>query len=118
MPTDQKSIIMKSLGVDEKTALEIIACDKAIDKGESMPFDLSPDQEKNAKHRGQKMPTVYKHTKRERKEDIQKRELIDKIAEMLGQGEITEIEVTNPERQIDFKVADRKFRVILSAPRS
>ena len=118
MPLDQKSVIMKSLGVDEKTALEIIACDKAIDKGEKMPFDLTPDQEKNAKHRGQKVPTVYKHTQRERKADNQKRELIKKIAAALGEGTSTEIEVTNIERQIDFKVGDRKFRVILSAPRS
>ena len=37
---------MEKLGCSETEALDIIACDKAIDKGEKMDFDLSKEQQK------------------------------------------------------------------------
>ena len=53
---------------------------------------------------------------RERKADEAKRELIKLLQESLK--EVSEnLEVTNPERQIDFTVKGRKFRIVLSAPR-
>ena len=38
--------IMSALNVDRETAIEIYQADKAIDRGEPMPFDLSKEQEK------------------------------------------------------------------------
>lgn len=47
MPKDnQKERIMHYLKVSAEEAEEIIAADKAIDRGERMDFDLSPEQEK------------------------------------------------------------------------
>ena len=40
----QKDIIMKNLGLSEKEADELLKADKAIDKGEKMPFDLCVDK--------------------------------------------------------------------------
>ncbi len=118
MPQDRVATIMENLGCDRETALQILADDKAIDQGKPMSFDLSPDQMKNAKHRGHKAPTVYSHTKRERKADNQKRELIELIAAALAVDSVSGVEISNPERQIDFQYNGRKFRIVLSAPRS
>ena len=46
---DKKTLLMEKLGCSEAEALDIIACDKAIDKGEKMDFDLSKEQQKIAK---------------------------------------------------------------------
>ena len=49
MCMDKKTLLMEKLGCSEVEALDIIACDKAIDKGEKMDFDLSKEQQKIAK---------------------------------------------------------------------
>lgn len=116
--TDQKHRIMNALGCDEQTAEMLMADDKAIDRGKKMDFDLPPDKLKNTKHRGHKAPVVYNHTPRERKADADKRFLIKLLTEVLTNNAIAEVNVTNPERQIDFIVNDRKFRIVLSAPRT
>jgi hypothetical protein len=109
---------MQALGCDEKTAEMLMADDKAIDQGKKMDFDLTPEQLKNTKHRGHKAPTVYKHTPRERKADEDKRFLVNLLAGALTDQAISEVNITTPERQIDFVVNERKFRIVLSAPRS
>ena len=80
MPTLEKNQIAKLmhiLGCSEEEAKQIIADDKAIDRGEKMPFDLDADKEKIAKQYTKtgtrKAPTVYKLDneggKRSRKEN-------------------------------------------------
>ena len=46
MADSQKERIMRSLGVSEAEAEEIIAFDKAIDRGERTEYDLDPKKEK------------------------------------------------------------------------
>ena len=58
MAETQKERIMRSLGVSAEEAEAIMAEDKAIDRGERMDFDLSPEAEKAAK----KQRTVAVHT--------------------------------------------------------
>ena len=112
--------IMASLGVTEQEAKEIAAADKAIDKGEPMPFDLTKEQEKATRAYRQadrKKPVIVSNKPRERKADENKRFLVSLLAECVTENGGA-VEITNPERQIDFEYCGRKFRIVLSAPRS
>jgi hypothetical protein len=117
-PTEQKIFnSMLDLGMSEEEALEVIADDRKIDKGAKL-FELDPESEKASKkaRRADRKPNSTP-TKRERKEDTDKRELIALLVDALGESAET-LEVTNAERQIDFTFSNRKFRIVLSAPRS
>ena len=108
---------MLALGMTEEEAFEAIQDDRKIDKGEKL-FELPPELEAGAKkaRRADRKPNS-KPTNRERKEDIDKRTLIQILVNALAKNEVSEPEVTNPERQIDFIFNNRKFRIVLSAPR-
>lgn len=116
-PKEQKVFdSMLDLGCSEEEAYEVIEADRKIDKGEKL-FELDPELEKGAK-KARQAPRKANATptKRERKEDTNKRFLIAEIAKALA--ECDKLEITNPERQIDFEFSGRKFRIVLSAPRS
>lgn len=120
----QKQNIMRYLGVNEKEAEAIIASDRLIDRGGRTEFDLSPEEEKRAikeAHKGtrEKKPTNYNFTKRERKEDSDKRHLMEVIEIAIGTNSDCEgYEITNPEREMTFVYRGRKFKITLSAPRT
>ena len=124
-PKDQKifdSLI--ALGCTEEEALQTLEDDKKIDKGEKL-FELDPELEKGSKKARQAPRKANSApTKRERKGDEDKRFLIALLNSALvnsdndGFTELPQVEITNPERQIDFTFSGRKFRIVLSAPRS
>ena len=107
---------MLDLGCTEEEAYEVIEADRKIDKGEKL-LELDPELEKSAK-KARQAPRKANATptKRERKEDADKRFLVAEIVKALA--ECDKVEITNPERQIDFEFSGRKFRIVLSAPRS
>lgn len=116
---DEKVLkMMTLLDCDEATAKQVIADDERIDKGEKL-FELTDEQKAVAKkyRQGDRKPTAYKFTKRERKADNAKRDLIEILAQALI-NEVDDLEKTNPERELNFKYCGRKFKVVLSAPRS
>lgn len=122
--TEQVEKLMKTLDLTEEEALQLIEDDKAIDRGAKM-FDLDPELEKASKRARQAPRTsTPTPTKRTKKEDTDKGFLIRLLAKALensddvGFTETPQIEITNPERQIDFTFSGRKFRIVLSAPRS
>ena len=104
------------LGCTEQEALEIIECDKAIDKGAD-PFPLSADQKQAEKKMRQadRKPTVYKFEQRTRKADEVKAEIMRKLLDCFDEYNP---QVVNAEREFTFTYADRKFKIVLSAPRS
>lgn len=111
--------IMKKLNCTEEEAIQLLEDDKKIDKGEKL-FELSADQkavEKKMKNTGSKAPTAYQFQKRERKADNDKQELINRFWEMLAEMGCA-VNVINKEREIEFLFNDRKFKLVLSAPRS
>ena len=114
---------MKTLDLTEAEAKQMIADDEAIDHGADL-FPLTAEQEKASKQARATgtRKTEYQFTKRERKPDTDKRELINLLLYALEfceiPHEISDITKTNPERQIDFVYNDRKFRIVLSAPRT
>jgi DNA invertase Pin-like site-specific DNA recombinase len=117
--TERIQEIMRLLGCDEDTAKQVIADDERIDKGEKL-FEQTAEQKAESKkyRQGDRKPTVYKLDKRERKADSDKRELIALLAASVAEVATDEPTITNIERQIDFEFRGRKFRVVLSAPRS
>ena len=111
--------IMQLLGCNEEQAKQVIEDDKRIDKGEKL-FELTAEQQTVAKkyRQGDRKPTVYNFNTRERKADNDKRELIALLNATLDEVATCEPTVTNPERQIDFLYKGKKYRVVLSAPRT
>lgn len=117
---------MKTLDITREEAEQLIADDEAIDKGAKL-FELTKEQEqasKKARVVGTK--TTSKTTKtstpkkpREKKADNDKAMLIETIQNALGElGEVTSLEITNAEREMTFLCNGRKFKIVLSAPRS
>ena len=115
---------MKKLGLSEKEIQELIAADAAIDKGEKMPFDLTEEQAKEAKKYTKagtkKAPTVYKlvnaEGKRSRKENPTKAAIIAEIAKFLAENSenaCENVEITNKERQIAFKIGENAYELTL-----
>lgn len=112
--------LMKTLGCTKEEALEILEADKAIDKGEKL-FELSPEQEKEAKKArgtGTKKPTVYNFdiTKRKRKENPDKQDLMKIFAEALKNVSNT-VEMVNPERELTFNYNGVGYKLTLVVPR-
>lgn len=117
--TERAEEIAKFLDISIEEAKQIIADDNAIDKGEKL-FEQTEEQKKNTKKAtaiGTKK-TVYNFKQRQRKEDNEKRELINAIYELLGTYPTNNLTMSNPEREINFTYKDRKFKIVLSAPRS
>ena len=116
--------IMTLLQCTEEQAMDIIAKDKEIDKMSvrECESDLTQEQKASAKkaRQGDRKPTVYKFDKRERKADLDKALLINELADAIGGviSQESDLTITNAERQIDFVYNGRKFRVVLSAPRT
>lgn len=118
----QKDIIMKNLGLTEEEAYELLKADKAIDKGEKMPFDLTKEQQEIAKSftktgtKTKKAPTVYKFEKK-KTENVPKAELIKKLEELLNNEGFIDVKIVNAERLISFSNGDNSFELTLTQKR-
>ena len=112
---------MESLDITREEAIQLIADDVAVDKG-AILFPLTAEQEKEAKkaRQAERKPTVYNFdtSKRKRAENTSKRFLIENLTNALQKAECTNLEVTNPEREIIFYYEGVKYKIVLSAPRS
>ena len=117
---------MRKAGMTEEEIADVLKCDKAIDRGEKL-FSLVPELEQGAKkaRRADRTDTP-KPIVRERKEDNDKRFLIDALVwavttdtENAGDNVLaTDVEILNTEREFLFTYNGRKFKVTLSCPRN
>lgn len=118
---EQVEKLMELLECSEEQAKEIIAYDQEVDKMTvtQCESDLSKEQKAVAKQyrQGDRKPTVYNFSTRERKADNDKGKLIEMLASAINLVTEQEPTITNAERQIDFVYNGRKFRVVLSCPR-
>ena len=116
MATVQK--IMQVLGVSEEEAREILATDKAIERGAD-PFPLTDAEEKASKEarRAEQDKATRKQTTKPKKVDADKAEIISVLDDALCDL-VDDVEVINPEREILCHFNGRKFKITLSAPRS
>ena len=123
-PTEEQSVYnnLRKMGLTDEEAKEVISADKAIDKGEKL-FELTEEQkqvEKKYKNTHTRtVKTAYGQTQtKERKTDTDKRMLIDALAKKLeNYADGGKVNITNAEREIELVFHDRKFKIVLSAPR-
>ena len=115
---------MRVLDVSAEEADEILKADKAIDRGERVPLDLSPEKEKLAKKfanvdtKKRKKPTVYNLDAKgkARKENPTKASIIAELAKFLtenSENACEMVEITNKERQIAFKIGENAYELTL-----
>ena len=123
-PTKKQIEAMQKCGFSPEEIEDIIKSDEAIDKGEKVYFDLDPEKEKEAKKYAKagtrKAPTVYKldntNGKRSRKETPTKAGIIAEIAKFLAENSenaCENVEITNKERQIAFKIGENCYEFTL-----
>lgn len=115
MAEPQIQRIMRSLNCSQEEAMEILLADKAIDRGERMEFDLSPEAEKQAKKYANTdtRQTNGQKTERKRKENPTKAATIAEIAQFLTENGYEMVEITNKERQIAFKIGENAYGLTL-----
>lgn len=117
--------LMQTLDLTREEAIELIQEDEKVDKMtvKETESDLTAEQKqaiKKAKGGAKAVDAFGKKRVVERKADEDKRTLISLLYSTLHSADdpsCENIEVTNPERQIDFKMNGRRFRIVLSAPR-
>ena len=114
---------MRGLGFTEEEIADVLKCDEQIDKGVKL-FELSPEQEKaskKARNAGtRKAPPVYQLDntggKRSRKENPTKAGIIAELAKFLtetSENACENVEITNKERQIAFKIGENCYEFTL-----
>lgn len=117
---DRRIEALKNLGLSDTEVNEVLEADRKIDQGEKL-FELTPDQKKAEKKARQadRTPTIYKFTPRERKKDAEKYFLLSCVQMGLEQfAKVNNIQVVNNEREIVFNYENKKYKIVLSAPRS
>lgn len=130
MTEAQITKMMATLKISREEAIQVIREDEEIDK---MPMsqiddDLTPEQKKAKKDAtkttGDKRKRSYTFTKRERKPDEVKREIIETIAHNLDRaccGENLDhpqdITIVKPEKEITFVLFGEEYSVTLTKHR-
>lgn len=107
------ALYMKNLGLTRDEAIDLIRDDEA-----DVPVEITPEQAKVVKEMTQadrKKETAPR--KRERKVDADKRFLVEALATALFVENAENIEIINPEREIQFDYRDAHFKIVLSKPR-
>ena len=115
--TDQE-LALFSLGLSEEEVADVIESDKRIDKGEKL-FELPKELEKGAKkaRNAGNCNGYTKPTNREKKVDNDKRFLIETL-ELALSPFAENVEIANPEREMTFTHNGKKYKIVLSCPRS
>ena len=110
---------MQALRITRKEAEELVADDEAVDRGEAMPWDLTPEQIKNQRKlaNATTRKTTGK-TARTKKENPDKQSIITCVQEGLASMDgIQELTCTNAERTIDFTLNEIRYTITLTAHR-
>lgn len=110
---------MNLLNVSYNEALQMVKDDDTIDNGGKCDWEveLTPEQKKIVrKARMADREVKMEKTKRTRKENPDKQNLIEKFREVL-EVEADELEVLNPEREIAFIYNGTRYKITLSSPR-
>ena len=122
--------MMATLHLTREEAIDLIREDEEVDKMtmSEVDSDLTKEQKKAKKNAtkttGDKRKRAYTFTKRERKPDEVKREIIETIAHNLDRACCGEdlvspsnIQIVKPEKEITFKVGDDEYSVTLTKHR-
>ena len=106
---------MRKQGYTEEEIADMLKCDQEIDRGANL-FPLSAELEQGAKkaRRADRTDTPKKPT---RAEDKDKRHLLRLLQGGLGE-QVADLTEVNPEREFLFTYGGKKYKVVLSAPRT
>ena len=111
---------LQNLGMTEAEAVETVLYDDEVEHDKPTEFDLTEEQAKIAKQYTavdtKKRKAEYTFTKRERKPNEEKRDLIKIFQQALDNAEIDN-NVVNIEPQIDFEYEGKQFSVTLTEHR-
>ena len=107
--------LMKKLDISEAEAREILAYDEDVDKGKKTEFDLTPEQEKSTRkyRQAERKQTAYNFTKRERKPDLEKRQIIEEIANFLSEKDGFDVSIIKKEREISLIIGSNDYSITL-----
>ena len=114
---ERVSFLMEKLDCTEEEAKDVIRCDRIIDAGGD-PFPQTKEQaaaSKKYRGVGTKKPTVYNLETREKKQNTNKRELMEIIQQAMGG--YASFEIVNPERQVRFDYKGKTYEVTLTEKR-
>lgn len=130
MTEKQITKMMNTLKISREEAIDLIREDEEIDRMSmsEVDNDLTPEQKKAKKKAtnttGDKTKRSYTFTKRERKPDDVKREIIDTIAHNLDRACCGEdlvspsnIQIVKPEKEITFELFGEAYSVTLTKHR-
>lgn len=108
---------MRKLGFSEAEIKDVLMADKRIDRGEKL-YELDDDLKAGAKKARQADRKQSAPVKRERKIDNDKLFLIDAIVNNLQQNDCIDFNIVNPEREFCFNYNGKKYKIVMSLPRS
>ena len=108
--------LMKLTNSTREEVLDMLDCDKRIDRGEKL-FELDDELKAGARKARQAERKAGVVAKREKKEDTEKAEIVSAMFNAILPMCDT-YEVTNAEREFSFTKNGRKYKVVLSCPRS
>lgn len=116
--TDRQKEALRKCGIPEAEWAELEATDKRIDRGEKL-FELDPELEAGAKKARQADRKPTERKPREKKQNDDKLILLEQLANAINASPIhAQCEIVNPEREFSFTYNGRKYKVIMSCPRS
>ena len=130
--SNKQLMAMKKLGYSDAEIQQMLMDDKAVDRGQTMEWDLSPEEhkkamkyansdekkKKTAENGEKKGKTTYNldATGKKKKENPTKANIIALLATILtenGDFCAENVEITNKERQIAFVVGENAFELTL-----
>lgn len=114
-----KEKALKNLGLTDEEIADVIETDKRIDKGEKL-FELDKELEKGAKKaRSAGNCNGYTKAKREKKVDEDKKHLINLLFDGVNDNtKAYNFQLINAEREFVFEYNGKKYKVVLSCPRT
>jgi Fic family protein len=129
---DPRVVAMRKLKYSDEQIEEMLEDDKAVDRNEPLPWDMSKEDHKKAmkyanadEHKKpveKKSPTVYNWdtTDKPKKQNITKEALVSALAEFLRSNTelaCENVEITNKQGKISFKVGENDFSFSLTQHR-
>lgn len=106
--------LMKKLGISREEALDLEGYDEDVNKNRKTQYDLTPEQVKVVQEMTRKVDhKKYGSVKRERKPNELKEAIVAELAEFLREDALgqayEDVDITNKNRMIHFKVGDKEF---------
>ena len=133
--SDRQMAAFKKLGYSDEQIEEMIEDDKAVDRNEPLPWDMSKEDHKKAmkyanadehkkpaKPTEKKSPTVYNWSNegKPKKQNITKEALVSALAQFLAENAdlgCENVEITNKQGKVEFVVNGNAFTFSLTQHR-